>query len=72
MKLRQLLEVDVAFWIEYIVRSLVPMIAFLATCGLYVLDYGREARKAFNHWHINWITSETTEPQTYDISLFRR
>lgn len=67
MNYKDILKVDVAFWIEYIVRALVPMIAFLATCGLYALDYGLKARTAFDKWHINW--TQTEEPETYDYSL---
>ena len=63
MKLKQLLQVDVAFWIEFIVRSLVPAIAFLATCGLYVIDFSRVCRQTFDDWHQNWTQADETTTQ---------
>ena len=63
MNYKDILKVDVAFWIEYIVRYLAPMIAFLITCALFTFEYGKKFKTTLSTLHTNWITPD------YDYSL---
>ena len=63
--MKRLLQVDVAFWIEYIVRYLAPAIAFIITCALYTYEYGQTFRTTLSKAHTNWITPN------YEYSLFK-
>ena len=66
MNYKDLLKVDVGFWMEYIVRYLAPMIAFLITAGLFVYEYGQAFRTTLSTLHTNWITPN------YEYSLSKR
>ena len=66
MNYKDLLKVDVGFWMEYIVRYLAPMIAFLITVSLFTYEYGQTFRTTLSTLHTNWITPD------YEYSLSKR